>query len=128
MMARYESDSEQLLKDQLRVAWSRLRQLEDAALIRDSTVSDDLAKELIGRTIKIVCPDLTAHTGNLTFADTGEPVPGIRRVEITLDAQTNEVTARFYRWKHNDQAASSLEHAETSSIELSTLAAVKEVL
>jgi hypothetical protein len=128
MMARYDSDSEQLLKDQLRVAWSRLRQLEDAALIRDSTPSDALTNEFTGRTILIVFPDLTAHKGKITFADTGEPVPGIRRVEITLDAQTNEVTARLYRWKHNDQAASSLEYAETSSIELSTLAAVKEVL
>ena len=118
--------SDHLLREQLRVAWEQIRQLENAAIIRDAVPSDDLAKELVGRTIKIDGPDLTPVKGNITFVDTGETVPGIRRIEITLDAQTGEMTARLYRWKTDDLTAS-LEHAETTNFEVSTLARVEEI-
>lgn len=104
-----------------------LRQAKDLDLIRDATQSNTLASELAGRTIKIEGPTLVAHAADVKFADTGESVPGIRRVELTIDAQTGEMNAKLYRWGQDDRSEAILERAITSDVEVSTLARIEEV-
>lgn len=104
-----------------------LRQAKDLDLIRDAVQCDTLASELVGHTIKVEGPTLAAHAADVKFVDTGESVPGIRRVELTIDAQTGEMNATLYRWGQNDRTEAILERATTSDVEVSTLARIEEV-
>jgi hypothetical protein len=103
---------------------------QDKALIHGATPDDAFAKELLGRLIKVECPALpVAYKGNVTFADTGETVPNIRRVELVLDAQTGTASAKLYRWKHNFPDDSALVYAEANSVDVGpTIASIEEVL
>lgn len=102
------------------------RQAQDKDIIENATDSNTLARELAGRVVKIEGPSLAATHVNVTFADTGEGVSDIRRVELVLDAQTGEMEATLYRWKlDGDEAA--LERATTHDVEVSTLARAKRI-
>lgn len=110
-----------------RIVREALKQERDLDLIQNATLSDTLARELEGRAIKIESTDLSPVHTKVTFADTGEDVPDLRRVEICLDAQTGEMGAVLYRWVQNDCKEMLLERANTTKVEASTLARIAEV-
>lgn len=102
-----------------------LRQTENLDIVHNAVESSTLASELVGRTIKIEGPTLAAYDADVKFADTGESVPGIRRVELVLDAQTGQMEATLYRWATNEQNTEAmLKRATTNNVEVSTLARV----
>jgi hypothetical protein len=103
---------------------------QDKALVRDATPDDAFAKALLGRLIKVECPALPVGSkGKVTFADTGETVPNIRRVELVLDAQTGVASAKLYRWKHNFPDDSALIYAGVNSVDIGpTITSIEEVL
>jgi hypothetical protein len=103
-----------------------LRQAKDLDLIDNAIESDTFAKELAGRVVKVESTSPSPVHTKVTFADTGEEVPDIRRVEICLDAQTGEMTAALYRWKLSGCEEPTVERATTTSVEVSTVTLVSD--
>jgi hypothetical protein len=101
-----------------------IRQEKDLDLIGNATRSDTFAKELEGRIIKIESTALSPIHTKVTFENTGEEVPNIRRVELCLDAQTGEMNATLYRWDLNGHEEPAVECASTGNVEVSILARV----
>jgi hypothetical protein len=103
-----------------------IRQTRDMTDVYNALSSDSFAKELAGRTVKIESSSSSPENTRVTFADTGEEIPNMRRVEICLDAQTGEMIAALYRWKHSGSDESMLERATTNSVEVSTVTIVSD--
>jgi hypothetical protein len=83
------------------------------------------ADDLVGRTVKIEASRLEAHHARVTFADTGETLDNIERIEIDMDAR--QITKAVLYLVHIDKTTEEgivRETAETTDVELSTLARV----
>lgn len=103
-----------------------IRQTRDMAEVYNAITSDTFAKELAGRTVKIESSSPSPVHTKVTFADSGEEIPDIRRVEVCMDAQTGEMMAALYRWKLNGHEEPSLERATTNNVEISTVTVVSD--